>query len=120
MFYQEDASDLMEIESISKYNSCPKCQQKMECSDKQKIFRCVYSAIMKRRILSPNWVLKTSCLQQNGEILCFTIFTDSLKKLIPEKRLEGFVPKKLLSFVLETEFVQYDPDKSITTDIERI
>ena len=75
---------------------------------------------MKRRILSPNWVLKISCLQQYGEILCLTMFTDCLKKLIPEKRLEGFVPKKLLSFVLETEVAQYDPDKSITIDTERI
>ena len=48
------------------------------------------------------------------------MFTDCLKKLIPEKRLEGFLPKKLLSFVLETEVAQYDPDKSITIDTKRI
>ena len=75
---------------------------------------------MKRRIFSPNWVLKISCLKQNGEILCLTMFTGCLKKLNPEKGLEGFVPKKLSTFVLETEVVQYDPDKSITIDIEQI
>ena len=44
-FYQEDMTELVEIESISKYNSCPNCQQKIKYSDTQKILqyvRCYY------------------------------------------------------------------------------
>ena len=51
------------------------------------------------------------------------MFTDCLKILIPEKSLESCVPKELSTYVLETieeVKVQYDPDKSIVIDIERI
>ena len=123
MFYQEDTAEFVETESISKYNSCPKCRQKMECSDTQKILRYVCAATMKRKILSSNWVLKISCLRQNGETLRLTMFTDCLKKLIPEKSLKSYVPKELSTCVLQTieeVKVQYDPDKSIVIDTERI
>ena len=95
----------------------------MECSDMLKILQCVCSAIMKRKILSSNWVLKISCLKKNDENLRFTMFTDCLKMLIPEKSLESCVPKELSTYVLETieeVKVQHDPDKSIVIDIERI
>ena len=52
MFYQEDAAELVEIKSISKYNSCLKCRQKMQCSDTQKILQCICGVTMKRKILS--------------------------------------------------------------------
>ena len=122
MFYQEGTAELVEIESIYKYNSCPKCHQKMECSDMQ-ILQCVCGATMKRKILSSNWVLKISCLKENGETLHLTMFTDCLKKLILEKSLESCVLKELSTYVLETieeVKVQYDPDKRIVIDIERI
>ena len=51
------------------------------------------------------------------------MFTDCLKKLIPEKRLESCVPREISTYVLETiegVKVQYDPDKNIVTDMERI
>ena len=51
MFYQEDTAELVEMKSISKYNSCLKCRQKMECSDTQKILQCVCGVTMKRKIL---------------------------------------------------------------------
>ena len=123
MFYQEDTAELVEIDSIYKYNSCLKCRQKMECSDTQKILHCVCDATMKRKILSSNWVLKISSLKENRETLRLTMFTDCLKKLIPEKSLECCVPKEPSTYVLKTieqVRVQYDPDKSIVIDIERI
>ena len=52
VFYQEETAELVETESIYKYNSCPKCRQKMECSDTQKILQCVCGATMKKKILS--------------------------------------------------------------------
>ena len=58
-----------------------------------------------------------------GKTLHLTIFTDCLKKLIPENSLESCVPKELSTYILETieDFkVQYDPDKSIVIDVERI
>ena len=123
MFYQEETAELVETESIYKYNSCPKCRQKMERSDTQKILQCLCGATMKRKILSSNWVLEISCLKENGETLRLTMFTDCLKKLIPEKSLESCVPKALSTYVLEIieeVKVQYDPDKSIVINIERI
>ena len=105
------------------YYSCPKCRQKIECSDTQKILQCVCGATMKRKILSSNWVLKISFLKENGEILRLTMFTDCFKKLIPEKNLESCVPKELSTYVLETieeVKVQYDPDKSIVISIQQI
>ena len=98
LFYQEDTAELVEIESISKYNSCPK-------------------------ILSSNWVLKISCLKQNGETMRLIMFTECLKKLIPEKSIESYVPKELSTYILEAideVKVHYDPDKSIFIDIERL
>ena len=95
----------------------------MECSDTQKILHCVCDATMKRKILSSNWVLKISSLKENRETLRLTMFTDCLKKLIPEKSLECCVPKEFSTYVLETleqVKVKYDPDKSIVIDIERI
>ena len=68
-FYQEDPDELVATENISKYDSCPTCQQKKEYSDKKKILPCVCGSTMKRKILSSNWVLKISCLKQNGEAL---------------------------------------------------
>ena len=121
--YQEESAELVETESIYKYNSCPKCRQKMERSDTQKILQCLCGATMKRKILSSNWVLEISCLKENGETLRLTMFTDCLKKLIPEKSLESCVPKALSTYVLEIieeVKVQYDPDKSIVINIERI
>ena len=56
MFYQEDTAELLEIESISKYNSCPKCRQKMEYSDTQMTLQCVCGDTMKEKILTLNWV----------------------------------------------------------------
>ena len=46
--------------------------------------------------------IKMSCLKQNGQTLHLTMFTDCLKKLILEKSLESFVPKKLSTYLLET------------------
>ena len=69
------------------------------------------------------WELKISSLKENRETLRLTMFTDCLKKLIPEKSLECCVPKELSTYVLESleqVKVQYDPDKSIVIDIERI
>ena len=94
IFYQKETAELVETESIYKYNSCPKCRQKMECSDTQMILQCVCGATMNRKILSSNWVLKISCLKENDETLRLTMFTDCLKKLIPEKSLESCVPKE--------------------------
>ena len=56
MFYQGDTAELLEIESISKYNSCPKCLRKMECSDTQMILQRVFGNTMKEKILTLNWV----------------------------------------------------------------
>ena len=64
-----------------------------------------------------------SCLKQNGETLRLTMFTECLKKLIPKKSIESCVPEELSVYILETideVKVQYDPDKSIVIDIERI
>ena len=90
-FYQEDMTELVEIESISKYNSCPKCQQKIKYSDTQKILQYVCGATIKRKILSSNSILKIFCLKLNSETLCLTMFTDCLKKFIKEKSIESSV-----------------------------
>ena len=76
MFYQENTVELVEIESIYKYNSCPRCQEKMECNDTQKILQCVCGATMKRKIFSSNWVLKISSFKQNAATLRLTTFID--------------------------------------------
>ena len=123
LFYQEETAELVEIESISKYNSCPKCWQKMECMGTQKVLQCVCGATVKSKILPSNWVLKISCLKQNGETLRLTMFTECLKKLIPKKSIESCVPEELSTYILETideVKMQYDPDKSIDIHIERI
>lgn len=55
----------------------------------QKLLQHVYSGTKKTKNLLSNWVLKISCLKQNGGTLCLTMFTDSLKKLILGKSLES-------------------------------
>ena len=74
IFYQEDTAELVAIESFSKYNSCPKCRQKIECSDMQKILQGVFGDTMKRKISLSNWVLKISRLKQNAKTLRLTKF----------------------------------------------
>ena len=121
MFYQEDTAELVQIEIISRYNSCCKCRQKMECIGTQKVLQYVCGVTMKTKILSSNWVLKISCLKQNGETMRLTMFTECLKKLIPEKSIESCVPKELSTYIPETideVKVPCDPDTII--DIERI
>ena len=56
MFYQEDTAELLEIENVSKYNSRPKCRQKMEYSDTQMTLQCVCGDTMKEKILTLNRV----------------------------------------------------------------
>ena len=61
--------------------------------------------------------------QRKCETLHLTMFTNCSQKLIPEKSLESCVPKELSTYVLEIieeVKVQYDPDKSIVINIERI
>ena len=115
MFYQEDTIEFVKIQSISKYNSCRKCRQKMECSDMQRILLYLCRATMNRKIFPSNRVLKISCMEENGETLCLTIFTDYLKQLISEKSLESCIPKELSTYVLVVgeDKVQCNPDKGI-------